>query len=434
MYSTSKSFTSSAIGFAVHEGLLTVEDPVISFFPDKLPDTISANLEAMKVKHLLTMSAGQDPEPTFAKLLPSDDWVKAFLAHPVPRKPGSVFLYNSAATYMLSAIITKVTGETVLDYLKPRLFDPLQITGMDWEVDPNGINVGGWGLRVKTEDMAKFGLLYLQKGKWNGEQVISEEWVEEATSMHILQHPELNDKQRSKSDWLQGYGYKFWRSRNNSYRADGAYGQYILVLPEKDAVVAITAEVDNMQEEIDLVWEYLFPGLHDEALEYEVALQEKLEERLAGLHLRVPKGQANSLMENELTGKSFIFDSEGVEETVTFQFFSRECQVEYSAGEDVSYEFKFGQEDWMLGETDRPGANLLPQPDQNYNEMLPFKVAGTYRWITDQQLELILRYIESPHAQYFMFDFAGDEVKLKMWESRPGSERTVTQTGHREPA
>nr|MDA3821420.1 serine hydrolase [Bacteroidales bacterium] len=179
LYSTSKSFTSTAIGFAVTEGLITVEDKVISFFPDELPETVSENLTAMRIKDLLSMSAGLDPEP---RMTNSDNWVKTFLAAPVVHKPGSQFLYNSAATYMLSAIVTKVTGEKVIDYLRPRLFEPLNIEGIDWEESPNGINSGGWGLRLKTEDMAKFGQLYLQKGKWNGKQIIPEKWIEEATS------------------------------------------------------------------------------------------------------------------------------------------------------------------------------------------------------------------------------------------------------------
>ncbi|MBK7710665.1 MAG: beta-lactamase family protein [Bacteroidales bacterium] len=164
LYSTSKSFTATAVGFAASEKLLSVNDKVISFFPDFLPDTVSAYLSEMKVKDLLTMSAGMDPDPTFKTVVNDSNWVKSFLAVPVVHEPGTKFLYNTLATYMLSAIVQKATGEKVLDYLKPRLFEPLAIEGMDWEVDPHGINVGGWGLRLKTEDMAKFGQLFSSKG------------------------------------------------------------------------------------------------------------------------------------------------------------------------------------------------------------------------------------------------------------------------------
>src|SRR6187399_929945 len=161
LYSLSKSFTSTAVGFAVAEKKLSVNDKVISFFPGKLPKTITPLLSDFKIKDLLSMSVGQDPYPT-GPVVVTDDWIKSFFATPVLNKPGAVFLYNSAATYMLSAIVQKVTGEKIIDYLTPRLFKPLGIVGMDWETDLMGTNTGGWGLRIKTEDIAKFAQLYLQ--------------------------------------------------------------------------------------------------------------------------------------------------------------------------------------------------------------------------------------------------------------------------------
>src|ERR1700754_574276 len=221
LYSCSKSFTSTAIGFAVSEKRLSVNDKVISFFPGSLPDTIKPYLAALTVKDLLTMSVGQAADPTFAIASKEDDWIKSFLALPIAHKPGSVFLYNSMATFMLSAIIQKVTGQKVVEYLKPRLFDPLAIKGIDWEINKQGINTGGWGLRVKTEDMAKLGQLYLQKGVWNGKQVLPKEWVEEATTFKIDQAPGVAQSKRDSSDWMQGYFYQFWRCRHNAFRADG---------------------------------------------------------------------------------------------------------------------------------------------------------------------------------------------------------------------
>jgi CubicO group peptidase (beta-lactamase class C family) len=186
LYSLSKSFTSTAIGFAVTEGRLKVDDPVISFFSNDLPDRISENLAALKVKHLLTMSVGhaEDSTPIITQ---TDNWVKAFLALPIANPPGSAFLYDSGATYMLSAIVQKLTGQKVIDYLRPRLFQPLAIEGMTWETCPRGINTGGWGLAIQTEGLAKFGQLYLQKGAWNGKQILPVTWIEEATTFKIQQ-------------------------------------------------------------------------------------------------------------------------------------------------------------------------------------------------------------------------------------------------------
>ncbi len=263
MYSCSKSFTATAIGFAVNEKLLTVNDKVVSFFPKELPDTISSFLSELTVKDVLSMSDGMEPDPTFTVASRDSNWIKSFLAIPILHEPGSTFLYNSLGTYILSAIVQKVTGQKVVDYLKPRLFEPLGITGMDWEVDPKGINTGGWGLRIKTEDMAKFGQLFLQKGKWNGKQILPSAWVEEASTLKIIQHPGYSQAKRDSSDWEQGYCYQIWRCRHNAYRGDGAFGQFIIVMPDEDAVIAITAETPDMQEEINLVWQYLLPAMHD---------------------------------------------------------------------------------------------------------------------------------------------------------------------------
>ena len=264
MWSVSKTYTSMAVGFAVSEGLITVEDQVISFFPDDLPDEIPENLKALKIKDLLTMSVGHDTDPTGS--LPRGEnqsgvtWEKRFFSHPIPHKPGTKFVYNSLATYMLSAIVQKVTGEKMADYLKPRLFDPLGIEGAVWDANPQGVNVGGWGLHVKTEDMAKLGLLLLQKGNWNGKQILPESWVEEATTKKILQNPDV-DPATNESDWVQGYCYQMWRCRNDAFRADGMAGQFIIVLPNENAVIAITANIGDMQAELNLVWKHLFPAL-----------------------------------------------------------------------------------------------------------------------------------------------------------------------------
>lgn len=265
--SVSKTFTATAVGFAVSEGKLHVTDKVISFFPDKLPSVVSEHLQQMEVRHLLTMSAGHDVDPTETIRKGGDaDWVKAFLATAVEHQPGAVHVYNSMATYMLSAIVQQVTGEKVIDYLYPRLFRPLGIVGVTWQESPQGINCGGWGLYVKTEDMAKLGLFFLQKGQWKGEQLLPASWIEEATAAHIDSYPAGVKKENvktvaSQSDWLQGYGYQMWRCRHNAYRADGAYGQFIIVVPEKEAVIVATAHIDDMQAELNLIWKYLLPAL-----------------------------------------------------------------------------------------------------------------------------------------------------------------------------
>ena len=238
LYSLSKSFTSTAVGLAIAEGKLSVDDEVLKFFPEDAPAEPSSNLKAMRVSDLLRMSTGHQTEPPRT---PQQPWTKSFLAHPVPFKPGTHFLYNTSATYMLSAIVQKVTGATVLDYLKPRLFEPLGIDHPTWEASPQGISAGGFGLSVRTEDIARFGQLYLQKGEWHGKPLVPAAWVEAATAR------QTSNGSSPKSDWDQGYGYQFWRSRHGAYRGDGAFGQFCIVLPEQDAVIAITSGVKDMQ-------------------------------------------------------------------------------------------------------------------------------------------------------------------------------------------
>ena len=267
--SVSKTFTATAIGFAVAEGKLKVTDKVISFFPDQLPAEVSPYLKELEIRHLLTMSSGHDVDPTALvrqKGNEKADWAKLFLSAPLVHKPGTYFVYNSLGTYMLSAIIQKVTGEKVINYLYPRLFRPLGIVGATWEESPQGVNCGGWGLYLKTEDLAKMGQFFLQKGKWNDKQLLPESWIEEATTSKIASLPAgmrpENLKMKPKdSDWLQGYGYQMWRCRHNAVRADGANGQYIIILPEQDAVIAMTANIGDMQAEINLIWKYILPAL-----------------------------------------------------------------------------------------------------------------------------------------------------------------------------
>ncbi len=418
LYSASKSFTSTAVGFAVSEKLLKVDDKVISFFPDELPDSVSPFLSELTVKDLLIMSAGQDPEPTL-NIVPDDNWVKAFLAVPIKNKPGTKFLYNTMATFMLSAIVQKVTGQKEFDYLQPRLFEPLGIQGIDWEVSPHGINTGGWGLRLKTEDMAKFGQLYLQKGKWHGKQLLPENWVEEATTKKIDQPPQwiAAGVNKDSSDWTQGYCYQFWRCRHNAFRADGAYGQYIIVMPDQDAVIAITCETPDMQDEINLVWKYLLPGIHTDKLPADPEKDTLLKQKLASLALPVLTVDKLVDLSGEVTDKSFKLDSNDFRvNSIRFHFSHDTCQVQENC-DSSRYEFSFGSGSWLYGETNLPGPYLLSTEKDMYAGLPPLKVTGCYRWTEDSTLELILRYIESPHTEMIQCHFTTNKIEVKIHKS-----------------
>ncbi len=269
LHSVSKTFTATAVGLAINEGKMQLTDSIVKFFPDKVPANASENLKAMTVRDLLTMTCGHDDDPTGIIRNAGDDWVKAFLAYPVKHKPGTFYCYNSLGTYVLSAIVQQVTGEKVLDYLTTRLFEPLHIDKPRWEESPQGINTGGWGLYLKTEDLAKMGQLLLQNGEWNGQQIIPAEWVAEMSKKQVESvNPGTRMEQAASrgmtpetSDWMQGYGYQMWRCRPGCFRADGANGQYIIVIPDKDAVIAITSNVQDLQGELNWVWKAILPAL-----------------------------------------------------------------------------------------------------------------------------------------------------------------------------
>ena len=268
--SVSKTFTSMAVGLAVSEGKLSIDEKLVDIFPEHCPEKPSEFLKEITVEHLLTMTCGHSTDPTYASRTNMEtSWIKLFMEHPVTHKPGTNYCYNSLGTYVLSAIVQKRTGQKVVDYLFPRLFRPLGINNVSWAESPEGINTGGWGLFLKTEDLAKMGLMILQNGQFNGCQVVPAEWIESASSAQVPCVPAgMNSDDADKlrkvaktSDWLQGYGYQMWRCRYNAFRADGANGQYIIMIPDKNAVVVTTANIRDMQGEINLIWKYIYPVL-----------------------------------------------------------------------------------------------------------------------------------------------------------------------------
>lgn len=363
LFSLSKSFTSTAVGLAVAEGRLSVDDPVLSFFPEDAPSKVSRNLAAMRVRHLLAMCTGHAQDTTEYLFRRRDgNWVKAFLARPVQYQPGTHFLYNTGATYMLSAIVQKLTGMTVLDYLGERIFAPLGIEGATWGTCPRGINLGGFGLNVKTEDIAKLGQLYLQKGLWNGMQLLPEAWIEEATRSHIDNAPNPGP------DWAQGYGYQFWRCQpQNVYRGDGAFGQYCIVMPDQDAVIAITSGVSNMQAVLNLAWEHLLPAMQPAPLPEDNAAHVALEQKLASLALPPVAGAVTAPTAARVTGKRFVFAPNAQKmQSVTCEFGADETAITIRNARGM-HRIVCGQGAWVKGTT-------------QFNQDAPERIAASGAW------------------------------------------------------
>ena len=305
-----------------------------------------------------------------------EPWTKTFLAHPVPFKPGTHFLYNTSATYMLSAIVQKATGMTVLDYLRPRLFEPLGIEHPTWETSPQGISTGGYGLSIRTEDIARFGQLYLQKGKWQGKQLVPAAWVEAATAR------QTSNGSNPKSDWDQGYGYQFWRCRHGAYRGDGAFGQYCIVLPEQDAVIAITSGVKDMQAVLNLVWDKLLPAMKSSPLAADDEARKKLEHTLKGLSLRPQEGSGSPA---KVSGKKYVFPAnERKLEAITLESDGKDGAVTLVTRFDgVEQRIACGRGAWQKG---RVAWGSLPEQ--------PAAASGA--WTADDTFTAKLCFYETP--------------------------------------
>lgn len=390
MFSVSKSFTSTGVGIAIAEGKLKLTDKVVSFFPQSLPDTVSNYMKEMTVRDLLMMSAGMETDP-IGKARNSKDWPNAFLSSKIEHKPGTVFKYNNMATFMLSAIVQKATGEKLFDYLKPRLLEPLGIRNVTWDETPEGYTFGAIGMRIQSEDMAKFGLLLLQKGKWNGKQLVPESWIAEATSFKIESNDPGNKNPKELNDWAQGYCYQFWRCRNNAYRADGLGGQFIIVMPEKDAVVVLTASASNTQEELNLVWDHLLPAMSDKALPEDPQSSKELAKRIAALSVSKRPSSINlPPISSRLSGKRIeLAKNELGIQALTILLKNSEAQIRIIRDNDTQ-EITSGLNTWKSGESK---LNTLVAPPRS-TQVLPIKFASVYSWTDDKTLELTTKFVE----------------------------------------
>ena len=401
LYSASKTFTATAIGLAISENRLKLTDKVISFFPYSLPDTVGRNMRGLTVGNLLTMSAGQDPAAMGAGN--DEDWITAFIKNEPVHKPGTVFLYNNMATFMLSAIVQQVTGQTLFDYLMPRIFDPLSIRGVDWDKNPQGINLGMIGLRLRTEDLAKFGQLLLQNGKWNNKQLIPAEWIREATSFKIECIDSSRKIPREMNDWSQGYCYQMWRGRNNTVRLDGMAGQFVILIPDKDAVVILTANARNTQEELNLVHNYLIPAIKSgKAIPPNPDHYGELQKKQSALYLKTPvSNSSGSEFASKISGKEFILEDNDYRiQSVYFAFDSDECRFAIKRDNQISV-IKAGQGSWKtvnskLTSLLAPARNIRSKSiDANYTvPQASIKVGSSYSWTDPGTLEITARFVE----------------------------------------
>lgn len=264
VYSLSKTFTSAAAGLAVAEGRFGLDDVMIDHFPELVSDDVEDKYRRYLVRHALTMSSGHESEAldraAAAAAGAGGDVLAGFFRVPPEREPGSVFAYSQPTIYGVGRLVAKTTGGTILDYLRPRLLEPLGIHEAQWMM-LGDVEMGFSGIHVFTESLAKTGQLVLDGGRWQGEQILDPEWVATATSKQMDNDTAHRGPGAPEPiDWQQGYGFQYWMNRHG-FRGDGAYGQFIIVWPEEDAVIVTTGETIDMQELLSLITTHLRPAM-----------------------------------------------------------------------------------------------------------------------------------------------------------------------------
>jgi CubicO group peptidase (beta-lactamase class C family) len=414
LYSLSKSFTGTAAAFAYAEGLLRLDDPVVSYFPEFEAEITDPGSRSILVRHLLSMASGHTEEQwDKAVTRDPDEPVRGFLLDGPDGEPGNVFAYNQPCTYTVGAIVQRAAGQRLVEYLRPRLFEPLEIAEVAWQQHPAGRDVGFSGLYARTDAVARLGQLYLQRGVWDGVQLLPEEWVEQATRQQVD-----NSALGWGPDWEQGYGFQFWMSRHG-FRGDGAYGQYCLVLPEQDAVVVMTSETNDMQAVLDLVWEHLLPAFgQGPAADAEAAAQadEALAERLTQLTVPVCEGFAASQAVAESVGSDGIVCTaigKGPVSAVRLEQYADgsgdwTVVITDNLGDEV--EVEAGYEDFPRGTIT---LRLSPGNGWSASEPGQTPTAVSGGWVDANTLRFDILFIETPHRVHVTCDLAHRTVDAR---------------------
>ena len=391
LYSCSKTVTALAVGKLIDQGRLSLDARVARLLPDKCPDSISPALASMTVHHLLIMGSGLTPSLDF--MTSSNDWVRHWLAGEVTEQ--GRFRYDSMCTFTLAAIVQRITGMTLLEFVNEHFFNPMHITVADWETGPDGVNTAGWGLRLQTESLAKIGLLIMQRGRWNDRQLVSEHWIDLMTT----KHNNYKFPGDTPTDTNQGYCYQMWRClQPDAVRADGAYGQFIIVMPKLDMVVVMCGMSTHTALELAAVWNQLVPGVKNHATPSTGLTL--LERKLKTLALPVVEGERGSLeREQWLRHHSVPVDSNARNvKTVTVapRFAAYELQITKNNGKSAFFTLPFATWGKQQKSTMAPPYHSGAMPldlDTVPGLRNDWLVSGHYAWPTDDTLVMRLYWV-----------------------------------------
>lgn len=419
LFSASKSFTAIGVGFAIQDGLLDMNNRVLDFFPDKLPAPPCLNMGKMTVRNLLTMTTGFNKDPHDFPFQDRTDWIRNFLTAYVPLEPGTHFEYSTHASYMLSAIVQKVTGHTLYDYLNAKLFQPLGFQNAWWETSPQGVTTGGWGLMIRTVDFAKFGQFLLERGSYQGQRMLNESWVSEAIAKQVDTSYVESDETEDSSDLQAGYGYQIWRcAHEDAFMASGGFGQYSIVLPHQNAVIAVTAG-GSLDGFFTLLWKYLIPAFdHRNDTSYTdrdlAELTQKLTiPQVVGLKHDFTREKEFSgikymLSPNKLGFQSIRFDFDNQQPTVTFGY------------QNDWFTIPIGYQQWTDGVTSVPTEETDTDVSVVYEH-----VSTTGAWQKDGRYQMITCYNQTPFYDTFNILFRRDHLLIAFHRSARFSAQTL---------
>lgn len=416
MYSVSKSFTSTAVGFAVEEGLLSLDAKVIDFFPEHRPAHPDERLEKMTVRHLLTMTSGKNPSLLLDKT--KDRWVRDYFHSPWISEPGEMFLYVSENIYMLCAILARVTGGSVTAFLTPRLYEPLGIPVPYWETDHHGVEAGGWGLMLPAEDFAKFTLCYAQDGVYDGKQVIPAWWVREATVIH-------SDNSANRGlDASAGYGYCFWQcgGAKNTYRADGMFSQFGMVFRDYDAQLVINCSEVSEQKACDCIWRH-FPGLFLDGAEASAAPEVDLKAMCEQAALPMQQASFHSELEKQIEGKTIRLRKKILINLIGFPTsvlpFAATYMTKDRAGNIDRIRLHFAEHEctmaWIEGDEEN---TVVCGMDGHYRYgkirlgQIDYSVCCTAQWNEQDTLDIWIRPLQAIAVRKLHFVFRGRRVRM----------------------
>lgn len=418
MYSVSKSVTSIAIGFAVEEGLLSLETKFLDVFPYMRPVKYDPYLEKLNVLHLLTMRSGKSVSPMSDRT--KDTWLNDFVSSPWVSEPGTEFKYISENMYVLCSMIKAVTGQSVTEFLTPRLYEPLGIETPYWETCPSGIETGGWGIFLTLEDLGKFTLCCQQMGIYDGKQVIPRSWIEEGTKA-------LTESTGESIDSKCGYGYCFWRcSGENAYRADGMFSQFGIVFEDYDAAFCMQGGNIDEQQTRDCIWRHFAKAFDDnakpeDAVELKITPYEKLpasprsilEESIDGMTINFGKAHVLNIMGMPVSilPLAAVFmekDKAGVIDNVKLSFREDRMIMTWTEGDEMNT-IPIGMEgDYLWGKIILGG--------------VAYNTASVGAWTGENTLEVHIRVIETVAERRLVFKFKdGGKVDMEPSTVPPSS-------------